>query len=377
MKPIHYVYFIVSVLLISQTYETKLKTKSASTSASSLTSLSLDEQSVFQVMWDKLFSVPRGKACSKTNLLARIRRELIEAGLYPGQRIKKKKFWWVKQWGYGPAAYFFDFIDPVLREQILAEFSSLYKDVLEFPQVDTNIPDPFDYKKLVSQGANSLTKEQIKALKLFSKNFDNEVYQASANMPQLQAAITKWKWNINPGDPTYFRRFVMNYDMNFDGRLNPRELILASIWNNKQTVGSPLCVHCYFDVSKTLDAIFLYLDCNNDGLLSAEEIWGNLPLIKRNTEKWNIFSFGNDESIRTAAINDFILKNTKIKDGYITKNEFRVGILLGVWDRQTDKLKILTDDTRTLKNLRWEEGDMIDIALYNYHKKKMMAGLIK
>jgi hypothetical protein len=48
-----------------------------------------------------------------------------------------------------------------------------------------------------------------------------------------------------------------------------------------------------------------------------------------------------------------------------------------LWDRQTEKLNILSDDSRTLKNLRWEEGEMIDIALYNYHKKKMMAGLIK
>jgi len=96
--------------------------------------------------------------------------------------------------------------------------------------------------------------------------------------------------------------------MNYDGRLNPREFILGSLHNNIQTVGSPLCDHCFFDISKNIDAIFLYLDCNNDGLLTAEEIWTNLPKMKRNTEKYNIFSFGNDENIRTAAINDFVLK---------------------------------------------------------------------
>jgi hypothetical protein len=328
-------------------------------------------------MWDSLFSIPRGKACSKTNLLAKIRRELIEEGLYPGQRIKKKKFWWVKQWGYGASAYFFDFLDPVLRDLVNKEFNSLYKDVLAFPQSDSKIPDPFDYKKFVAQNSSSMTKQQIKQIKLFTKNFNAEIYGVSANLPQLQAAITKWKWNVNPGDPTALRSIIMKYDMNFDGRLNPRELILASIWNNKQTIGSPLCNHCYFEVGKTLDAIFLYLDCDNDGLLSAEEIWGNLPNIKRSTEKWNMFAFGNDESIRTAAINDFILKNTKTKDGYITRNEFRIGMLLGFWDRQVEKTKIVDDDSRNLKKLRWEEGDMIDIALYSYYRKKMIAGQIK
>ena len=165
--------------------------------------------------------------------------------------------------------------------------------------------------------------------------------------------------------------------MNYDGRLNPREFILASLWHNKQTVGSSLCDNCYFEVGKTLDAIFLYLDCDNDGLLSAEEIWGNLPNIKRDSEKWNMFAFGNAESIRTAAVNDFILKNSNIKEGFISRTEFRVGLLLGFWDRQTETTKIVHDESRTLKNLRWEEGDMIDIALYNYYRKKMMSGQIK
>ena len=90
-----------------------------------------------------------------------------------------------------------------------------------------------------------------------------------------------------------------------------------------------------------------------------------------------MFAFGNDETIITASINDFILKNSKTKDGAITRNEFRVGMLLGYWDRQAENTAIHTDDKRNLKNLRWEEGDMIDIALYNHYKKKMVSGLIK
>jgi hypothetical protein len=337
------------------------------------------EQELFTSMWNTLFKVPRRSACAKSNLLSRIRRELIEEGKYPGQgyRTKRSKFWWVKQWGYEASAYFFDFLDPILRDQTVKEFEVVFTALRGFPQADSAIPDPFDFKKLIAKSGGNLTAKQQKMIKKFTANYDAASYEISANLPQVQKAIETWKWSVNPGDPTYFRRFIQKYDMNYDGRMNPREFILATLWNNKQTVGSSLCDFCYFEVGKTLDAIFLYLDCDNDGLLSSEEIWGNLPNINRKTQKLNMFAFGNDQSIRTAAVNDFILKNSNTKEGFITRTEFRVGLLLGFWDRQTSTTKVLVDDSRTMKNLRWEEGNMVDIALFNYYKKKMALGLIK
>jgi hypothetical protein len=325
-------------------------------------------------MWANLFTVPRTSTCRKTNLINRIKKQLEEEGLLPGQRAKKNKFWWVKQWGYGPAAYFFDYLDPVLREPVTNEFQALIKDLKDLPAEASDFSDPYDFKKLISQDNSNLSKKLLKQIQRFTKNYDASVYDVSANTVQVRSAIRKWKWAVNPGDPSVYQRFVMKYDMNFDGRLNPREMILGSLYNNQQTVGSSLCQHCFFEVGKTIDALFLYLDCDNDGLISAEEIWNNLPSLKRDTQKWNIFSFGNDENIRTAAVNDFILKNMKIKNGKITRNEFRVGILLGIWDRQTEKTQIVTDDTTNMKNLRWDENDMIDVALYNYYKKKIAGG---
>jgi len=253
----------------------------------------------------------------------------------------------------------------------------MYNDVRAFNQTNSSIPDPFDFKALMAKGASSLTKQQIKALKEFTENYNQASYDASATLAQVQAAIESWGWQVNQGDPTFFRRFVQKYDMNYDGRLNPREFILASIYNNPQTLGSSECQYCYQDVVKTLDAIFLYLDCDSDGLVSPEDLWNNLPSIKRKTAKWNMFAFGNDQNIRTAAVNDFVLKNGKTKEGFITRNEFRSGLLLGFWDRQTSTTKIFEKEERTMKKLRWEEGDMIDIALFNYYKKKMSAGPVK
>ncbi len=349
------------------------KSKDKFASSTNVEIMTKAEENRLQTIWGNLFSHPRTTVCSKARILKRINRKIQRSGK-SGKKGKKNHFWWVKQWGYGPAAYFFDFLDPVLKKPVVEEFKAMHKDLLAFPSEASDFNDAFDYKKLVSQDSSSLSKSTLKRLQLFTKNYDSSVYDVSANMVQLRGALTKWKWPVNPGDSSFYQRFISKYDMNFDGRLNPREFILGSIYDNPQAVGSSLCQHCFFDVGQTIDAIFLYVDCNNDGLLSAEELWKNLAGMKTNTEKWNIFSFGNDENIRTAAVNDFILKNMKIKNGQLTRKEFRTGILLGIWDRQTEKTQIINDDSRNMKNLRWDENDMLDVALYNYYKKKMTKG---
>jgi hypothetical protein len=363
---------VIALLLITFSFSIKGKTNIKSR----VETMSANEQASFGALWGTLFRVPRTTACSKSSLLRRIKRQLEEEGLLRGQRTKKKPFWWVKQWGYETAAYFFDFIDPVLQKPVVAEFQKMYKALQAFPSVDSQYSDPFDFKKLISQDNAHLSKKALKQIKLFTKNFNENVYNVSVNAVQIRQALIAWKWYMDPVNPNYPQRFVMKYDMNFDGRLNHREFLLASIWHNKQIVGSPspLCENCYFDVVKYIDAIFLYLDCDNDGFVSAEEMWTNLPNLNRKTETFNMFAFGNSENIRTAALNDFILKHTSAKDGYISRREFRIGVLLGYWDRQTETTKIVDDDSRTLKNLRWSENNMVDIALYNYYKKKMSMG---
>jgi hypothetical protein len=61
-------------------------------------------------------------------------------------------------------------------------------------------------------------------------------------------------------------------------------------------------------------------------------------------------------------MNDFIIKSMKSFDGFLTKEEFRVAILLGYWDRQTDIEKIYPDDTRTFKQLRWGPSGDTDVV---------------
>jgi hypothetical protein len=353
------------------------KSKDASAYSSNVQIMTQAEENRLKTVWGNLFAHPRTTVCSKTRIMQRINRKLKrsgKAGAKGGKKGTKNDFWWVKQWGYGPVAYFFDFLDPVLKKSVVEEFQAMHKELLGFPSESSNFSDVFDFKKMVSQDSSSMSKSTLRKLQRFTKNYDASVYDVSANMVQLRGAVTKWKWPVNPGDSSFYQRFITKYDMNYDGRLNPREFILGSIYDNPQAVGSSLCKHCFFDIGQLIDAIFLYVDCDNDGLISAEDMWHNLSNIKRKTEKWNIFSFGNDENIRTAAVNDFILKNMKIKNGKLTRKEFRTGILLGIWDRQTEKTQIISDDSRNMKNLRWDENDMLDVALYNYYKKKLTKG---
>jgi len=122
--------------------------------------------------------------------------------------------------------------------------------------------------------------------------------------------------------------------------------------------------------------LFVFLDCTNKGYLTAEELWNNLPKLSRGNRKWNVFAIENSDNIRTNAINDFILKNGKAVEGGLTKEEFRNGMLLGFWDRQTAEMGIVEDDSRNLKELRWNENGMNDTVAFLYYKEKLLAEMI-
>lgn len=326
--------------------------------------------------WKKLFTIPRTSACSKSALVKQIRADLMEEreeakGVGGSKNRRNLRFYWIKQWGYGPVAYLFDYLDPISRDQVVKEMDKMIRALRKFPLTNIKYKDPFDFKKLISQDSTLLNNRLMKMLKLFTKNYDPQVYDLSLTAVQIKYALTQWKWNVDVSNPEFPAKFIKRFDLNFDGRLNPREMVLGSIIQNRGILGTQLCQNCFNNSTKLMDAIFLYLDCNDDGWLSAEEFWSNLKNLKRGTQKFNIYSFGFTDSIRTAAINDFIIKNGKTKEGFITKSEFRSGMLLGLWDRQTEKTGVLFDDSRTLKNLRWREEDTVDISLYNYYKKRI------
>jgi hypothetical protein len=208
----------------------------------------------------------------------------------------------------------------------------------------------------------------MKDLKLLEKSYDPIIYRNSANTVQIMKAMKLFNWFIDPGMPDYAADFVTKFDINHDGRLNPKELLLGAILYNKAVLGSKKCNHCFTSIARRIGALFTYIDCGHTGFISADQMWKRFPELRRPTTQFNIFGYGNSENIRTNAINDFILKNERSKDAYVSKEEFVAGILLGVWDRQVNESGILEDESRNLKKLRWSDNNMTDTAAYNYVK---------
>jgi hypothetical protein len=306
-------------------------------------------------LWTELFLAPRGTACKSEEMRKRIISQLsAQKNLRSSTELKvNNKFSWIKKWGYGPASYLFDYLDPVFQDEITTAFKNLYQEALKESSEDTqNLSDPFKSKP----------------------KSDRIIYESSVNLVQLSSFMKKSNWFTDPGQKNYAINFILNYDTNGDGRLNARELILGAIKHNSNMLGSGTCKNCFGEIVKKIDAMFLFLDCNSDGSLSSSQLWNGLKQLKRPDTRYNIFSLQNKDSIRTSAINDFIIKNGY--DAVIDRDNFRAGILLGYWDRQTTEHGVLKDDIRNLKDLRWKDFGMTDTTSFMFMKEKMQAELI-
>jgi Ca2+-binding EF-hand superfamily protein len=317
--------------------------------------------------WKELFSGSREGTCTKANAkknaLAKLKREAELITI--GRNAEKTKLPWVKNWGYGDAAYFFDFLDPVFMKTALDLFEESFETLLSIENKDTkDYKDVFDIERLKKQN-------KLKNQKKLFENIDPIIHNNSINTVQLNKAMKDWGWFISPGLRDYAYDLVSRYDVDGDGRLNPREMILATIWHNKNIIGKGDCMYCFAELARKLDAMFIFLDCTNSGAISVEDLWEKLPKLVRSDNRWNIFAIENNDNIRTSALNDFCLKNGQAKQGFITKSEFRTGILLGLWDRQTNRKEIIKDDSRSLRELRWDETGMVDKIAFGAYLDKL------
>lgn len=318
-----------------------------------------------QNLWKDLFSGTRGESCKEFQLRKQAiaqdigekkqQKSFMKDGNIKNKYENNNKFEWIKSWGYGQSSYLFDYIDPIFQKEISEYFSKIFENVMkEDGKVDDKHNDPF-----------------INIQK--SKKIHMSIYQNSANAIQTSKIMKKWNWHpVSESDLINMdssEEFILNYDLNYDGRLNPREFILGAIMYNL-TNNFASCNFCFKEILKKLEAIFIYIDCNSDGFVTAKDLFENLKQLKRNTNKYNLFALSNKMNLRTGAVNDFILKNGN--DAKITKEDFQKGILLGYWDRQTSNKSILLDDSRNLKHLRWSDNGMLDTNAFNYLKENIV-----
>jgi len=197
-----------------------------------------------------------------------------------------------------------------------------------------------------------------KILSKLNPKFNINSYNVGINIEQITNIMTQWGWTKS--SPTYgenpIKELFDRYDWNGNGRLDPREFIFFSIAENKGIFEKSSSKNPFKDVIETLlEPIFSFADCNDEGKVTSEQLWKTFEKLKCK-KKYDIFTCalkGSDQSYRTSSVNDLIIKNSKEIEGYLNKNEFIKGILLGYWDRQTTNTEILKGDEKAKKNERW------------------------
>jgi len=207
----------------------------------------------------------------------------------------------------------------------------------------------------------------------FNKNFNPSVFENSFAIPEISEIFKAFNWDFQADVISWHKALVDKYDFDGDGRLNPNEFIFMAIRQNRKVLGEDGRKHVFKEIIENkIDAIFSFIDCDNDGFISSENLWEGLKLLKRNNKgRYDMYKcvFPNGD-LRTASPNDVVLKSMKVADGFLNRVEFRQAILLGYWNRQTDKNGVIENDSINLKNLRWTNDGAEDIVCNKIMKFK-------
>ena len=280
------------------------------------------------------------------------------SGLWAIPRNKVNKYD-SRLYGWGPSAYLFDFLDPVLEEKTLKIFNDLWKEVSSMNSFPTkeDKEDPYTLQRIFNMPdqTEAVLLEKFKALK---PSFKKDVWQASVTIPQVRMASKTWNFNANTNDQA--REIVDTYDYNGDGRLSRKEYIIAYLNINRAIMGQKSCttyknsagvqtenecIHSF--IKNIIYPMFHRADCGDyDDKIGSEEIWYSFKsLIRKHSDKdekrFDIYScIILNEPYHTTAINDFILKSAKTIESYLNKLEFTRGIFLAYWARSVDDLTI-------------------------------------
>lgn len=333
---------------------------------------------------------------------------------------KSKANVWAKQQGFGASAYFFDHMDDIFQADVVGQFTQMLAAAKAIQPTDVKYQDPYGLEKLIffySQGAHGAvpsggapssnnplaggvnpsghahtsrftqspngaplpssplgaqaastpaSTDLVSQIQRYNKNFNKAVWENSISAPQLKEIVKQWGWKQGSGsDP--IKKLIDTYDFDGDGRLNPSEFILMSIVNNVKIFKQSECKQfCYTDIfTNKVDPLFAFLDCDSDGFVNAENMWTGLVNLKRkDATKFSMYTCQMptmfNKGYRTTACNDFVLKNYHKADGFLNHDEFRVAILLGYWDRHSDMNKVIPDESKSLKNVRWGQGGVKD-----------------
>lgn len=230
----------------------------------------------------------------------------------------------------GNVAYFFDFLDSSLQAPIIKEFQKVYK----------------------------------KALKLNGKKYNkhnNSTNNNNITASDLKVILSKWGWH-NP----YANEEILlkTFSKTKGNTLTMEEFITLSV-----SINTCSCVkYCYKDIYHDLiDPLFKLIDESGDEYATAEEIFNSLKKLgRKEPNKYNIYNCVTASTnivkfYHTESLNEFVLKNMKQREGMVSLDEFRKGIMFGYINRHIKGNKVFIGDTINNKESRWSEDGMKDL----------------
>ena len=279
---------------------------------------------------------------------------------------------------YDQIVYFFDYLDDVFQKDISKEFQDLLDEARNIPEEDpTKFDDPYTAEKLLWYWSNGLEGRDptqghgkqmvIDPIKLvqYKRDFDPEVWKNSFSAAKISNIIKTFGWGYIPNQPYFFKMLIDKYDFNGNVRLEPKEFLFYAIWENYKNYYS--CrKHCFKNIIESkINPLFTYFDCDSDGYINSENLFEGCKYLKRiDEEKYNFYRCEVPKQFnkyyRTHAPNDFVLKNLELADGFLNRDEFRKGILLGYWERQVNLMYVVNDDSLNKKEERWDETGKFD-----------------
>jgi len=323
--------------------------------------------------WDKLFKVKRDTLveCNDPKIPLDTRKDEDKKKKEEGPsalRVPPQKahdYITPISFGFGKSAYFYDYLDDTLMNDLVKEMTDNWTSAMAITDIDEKYADPYALATMLLGQERTIkninpeeNKKLLGDLRIIYPKFNEDVWMKSLDALKINTLLKDWKWDVRPGTINPAKKLINDYDFNGDGRLNLREFTLASILQNQKIFGDSQCKHCFSDtIKKYIDPIFHYCDCDGDGVVTSEELWKGLKLVKKSSN-YNFYKcIIKNSFFRTSAVNDFMLKASVLKKGQLTADEFRRAILLGYWMRHTTIDSVVQDSSLSKRDtLRWPDG---------------------